>query len=151
MTLLRELKGQDLGEARVRIEAGPVRVFATSVTDRDPAYREPAAPVPPTFAFALPYWGSLGQGGAGALPIDSLRGPGRMILHGEQAFTYHRQPRVGDELVGRTTVHDVYEKTSERADLHFYVTRTAWADAASGEPTVDSDFTLVVRVAKPDG
>lgn len=150
MTLLTELEGQDLGETRARIESGPVRAFATAVGDADPEAGTPGAAVPPTFAFVLPYWGSLGRGGAGALPLDRLRGPGRMILHGEQAFTYHRHPLVGDELVGRTTVLDVYEKTGDRADLHFYVTRTAWSDATSGNPVVDSDFTLVVRIAKPE-
>ncbi|HEX9683483.1 MAG TPA: MaoC family dehydratase N-terminal domain-containing protein [Acidimicrobiales bacterium] len=148
MTLLTELKGQDLGETRVTIEAGPVRVFAEAVTDTGTSYRQPGATVPPTFPFVFPFWGSTGQGGAVGLPIDRLRGPGRMILHGEQAFTYHRDPRVGDTLVGRQTVLDVYEKPGDRADMHFYVTRTSWADASSGDPVVDVDFTLIVRITK---
>lgn len=148
MTLLTDLKGADLGETRVRIESGPVRAFAAAVGDDPATYGHADAVVPPTFAFVLPYWGSSGEGGAAGLPIDRMRGPGRMILHGEQGFTWHRPPRVGDELVGHQTVHDVYEKTTERADMHFYVTRTAWRDAASDEPVVDVDFTLVVRIAK---
>lgn len=149
MSLLTELKGQDLGETRVRIEHGPVRAFAAAVKDTDPAYQAAAAPVPPTFPFVMPYWGSLGQGGAAGLPIEKLRGPGRMILHGEQGFTYHRWPQVGDELVGATKVLDVYEKQGGSGDMHFYVTRTEWSDAATGAPVVDADFTLIVRVPKP--
>ena len=87
---LEKLKGRPLGTQRVMIERGPVRVFAQALMDDDPAYTDgDAAPVPPTFPFVMPYWGSLGQGGAAGLPIENLRGKGRAILHGEQEFVYH--------------------------------------------------------------
>ena len=144
---LTELKGHASEPQRVVIERGPVRVFADAVKDHDAHYSTDDAPVPPTFPFVMPYWGSTGTGGAAGLPIERLRGAGRMILHGEQAFEYHRWPRVGDVLEGSTTVTDVYEKT--RADggaLEFYVTETPWRDAETGEPVVTSIFTLVVNV-----
>ena len=81
------------------IERGPVRVFAQALMDPDPVYTSDDAPVPPTFPFVMPYWGSLGEGGAAGLPIENLRGKGRAILHGEQEFVYHRPPRVGDVLL----------------------------------------------------
>src|SRR5438876_197993 len=85
--------------------------------------------------------------GAAALPIDRLRGPGRAILHGEQAFEYERWPKVGDILEGRTVISDVYEKErSNGGKLEFYVTETDWKDATSGEPVVKSIFTLVINV-----
>src|SRR3954467_1336487 len=110
MPALTELAGQDLGTQRIAIEGGPVRIFAAAVKDDDPVYLEDAAPAPPTFPMAMSYWGSLGQGGAAGLPIERLRGQGRMLLHGEQEFVYHRWPRVGDVLDGTTRVSDVYEK-----------------------------------------
>ena len=60
----------------------------------------------------MPYWGSLGEGGAAGLPIENLRGKGRAILHGEQEFVYHggEWPHVGDTLVGDGEISDVYEK-----------------------------------------
>ena len=60
----------------------------------------------------MPYWGSMGQGGAAGLPIENLRGKGRAILHGEQEFEFHdgRWPHVGDVLVGDGVISDVYEK-----------------------------------------
>ena len=103
---LTELEGTDLGTQRVVIERGPVRVFAQALLDDDPAYTGDAAPVPPTFPFVMPYWGSMGVGGAAGLPIENLRGKGRAILHGEQAFEYSRWPRVGDVLTGTTTITD---------------------------------------------
>ena len=99
---LTALKGKALGEQKVVIERGPVKVFAQALLDDDPVYTGEAAPAPPTFPFVMPYWGSMGQGGAAGLPIENLRGKGRAILHGEQEFVFHdgRWPHVGDVLVG---------------------------------------------------
>ena len=71
---LTELKGKPLGTTKVVIERGPIRVFAQALMDDDPAYTADGAPVPPTFPFVMPYWGSLGAGGAAGLPIENLRG-----------------------------------------------------------------------------
>ena len=144
---LTELKGQQTGPQRVIIERGPVRVFADALADDDPVYRSDGAPVPPTFPFVMPYWGSLGTGGAAGLPIEKLRGPGRAILHGEQEFEYVNWPHVGDVLEGTTTITDVYEK--DRGDggkMEFYVTENAWKQADSGEPVLNAKFTLLIMV-----
>jgi len=144
---LTELKGQETGTQKVVIERGPVRVFAEALGDDDDVYSGDDALVPPTFPFVMSYWGSLGTGGAAGLPIDRLRGPGRAILHGEQAFEYERWPKVGDVLEGRTVISDVYEKErSNGGKLEFYVTETDWKDATSGDPVVKSIFTLVINV-----
>jgi hypothetical protein len=144
---LTELKGQETGTQKVAIERGPVRVFAEALGDTDEVYSGDDALVPPTFPFVMSYWGSLGTGGAAGLPIDRLRGPGRAILHGEQAFEYQRWPKVGDVLEGTTVITDVYEKErSNGGKLEFYVTETDWKDADSGEPVVKSIFTLVINV-----
>jgi MaoC dehydratase-like protein len=147
---LTELKGFRGDPQRIVVERGPVRVFSEAILDPDPAYNADAAPVPPTFPFAMPYWGSEGQGGAAGIPVDRLRGPGRLILHGEQEFEYHRWPKVGDVLDGLMTITDVYEK--ERSDggkLEFYVTETDWTDAGTGELVVKSIFTMVVNCRAP--
>jgi hypothetical protein len=144
---LTELKGKATGTQKVVIERGPVRVFAQALGDDDEVYSGEDALVPPTFPFVMSYWGSLGTGGAAGLPIDRLRGPGRAILHGEQAFEYERWPRVGDVLEGTTVISDVYEKQrSNGGKLEFYVTETDWKDATSGDPVVKSIFTLVINV-----
>jgi peroxisomal enoyl-CoA hydratase 2 len=144
---LTELKGQETGTQKVVIERGPVRVFAQALGDDDDVYSGEDALVPPTFPFVMSYWGSLGTGGAAGLPIDRLRGPGRAILHGEQAFEYERWPKVGDVLEGTTVISDVYEKErTNGGKLEFYVTETNWKDATSGAPVVKSIFTLVINV-----
>jgi hypothetical protein len=55
---LTELKGTKGGTQVVRIERGPVRVFAQALMDDDAVYQGDAAPVPPTFPFVMPFWGS---------------------------------------------------------------------------------------------
>ena len=146
---LDEVKGRKLGTQRVVIERGPVRVFAQALMDDDPVYSAgDAAPVPPTFPFVMPYWGSLGQGGAAGLPIENLRGKGRAILHGEQEFVYHdgRWPHVGDVLVGDGVIADVYEKPkSDGGKLEFYVTETTWKNEATGKPVVTTKFILAIN------
>lgn len=144
-----ELKGQELGATRVEIEQGPVRVFASAVKADPDAYTGEDALVPATFPFVMTYWGSMGEGGAAGLPIDQLRGPGKMLLHGEQEFEYHQWPTVGDVLEGTTRVADVYTKDTESATMDFYVTETAWTHAESGDPAVTTRFTLIVRTSKP--
>jgi peroxisomal enoyl-CoA hydratase 2 len=147
---LTELKGQTGGTQRVVIERGPVRVFAEALGDPDAVYQGDHAPVPPTFPFVMSYWGSLGTGGAAGLPIEKLRGPGRAILHGEQAFDYHRWPEVGDVLEGTTTITDVYEKErSNGGKLEFYLTETEWRDASTHDPVITATFTLVINVRPP--
>ena len=151
MALL-DLKGTQLGQQRVQIERGPVRVFAQAILDESPTYQSDGAPVPPTFPFVMPYWGSLGQGGAAGLPIERLRGKGRAILHGEQEFLYHdgRWPHVGDVLVGDGVIADVYEKPkSDGGKLEFYVTETTWRHEGSNDPVVTTRFTLAIS-CKPD-
>jgi hypothetical protein len=139
-----ELKGSDLGTQTVRVEWGPVGTFATAVTDQSKQYRAADAVVPPTFPFSWGYWGTV-DGKAPGLPIEELRGPGRMILHGEQEFVYHAHPRVGAVLEGTSRIADVYEKATSSALMEFYVMETSWRDEASGDPVVDARFTLIVR------
>src|SRR4051812_44839120 len=124
---LSELKGRQLGTQKVVIERGPVRVFAQALMDDDAAYQQDAAPVPPTFPFVMPYWGSMGQGGAAGLPIENLRGKGRAILHGEQEFIYHGGdwPHVGDTLVGDGQISGGYEKEKARGgEVRIFVKAT---------------------------
>ncbi|MCP4436563.1 MAG: MaoC family dehydratase [Actinomycetia bacterium] len=145
---LTELEGTDLGSQTITIEQGPVRAFAEAVLDDPDTYTGNGAPTPPTWPFVMSYWGSMGTGGAAGLPMDKLRGKGRMILHGEQAFDITRPPRVGETLTGTGRISEVYEKATSSAVMEFYVRETDWRDD-DGEPVVTDRFTLIVR-RKPD-
>lgn len=96
------------------VERGRLRFFAKAIGETDPLYSEEAAaraaghpdlPVPPTFLFCLemdrpdPYgW------------FDALGIPLPKVLHGEQAFRYHRLAHAGDRLRFESTVVDIYDK-----------------------------------------
>jgi hypothetical protein len=79
--------------------------------------------------------------------MDKLRGPGRMILHGEQEFEYSRSPLVGEMLTGTGSISDVYERETGSAVMEFYVREMNWRDE-SGSPVVTERFTLIVRRKK---
>jgi len=143
---LDELKGKQLGSQTVVVEAAPVPVFATAIGEDPEAFRGAGAPVPPTYPFSWTYWGRR-EGEVEGLPILELRKRG-MILHGEQEFAYARWPRVGDVLVGRRVIADVYEKETSSATMEFYVMETTWTDAESGDPVVTDRFTLIVRAKR---
>jgi hypothetical protein len=121
------------------IEASHILMFARSVGDDNPIYRdaEYAAGTevggiiaPPTFAQAsaqfdptYPLRPKIGQPwfGSGAestgIKPDSSTGTGRSGggLHAEQHFEYHRNVRPGDVLSANTRPGESWEKHSKRA------------------------------------
>jgi acyl dehydratase len=147
----------------VVIERGPVAVFADSVKDPSPLYRDPAAaaaaglpgiPVPPTYPIAMSHWGAFPDiqpepDGESASAIGKVLGPllagGGLLLHGEQEFEYHRPVVVGDVLVSEGKITDAYEKQSGASTLTFVVTETTWRDDVTGEPVVTARNNLIVR------
>lgn len=144
---LTELIGTELGTQTIVVEQGPVRAFAAAVKDDPDRYTGQGSATPATWPFSMAYWGSMGRQAPAGLPLDRLRGPGRMILHGEQGFEIHRPPRVGETLTGVGRISDVYEKDSASATMEFYVREMAWSDEA-GDPVVTEKFTMIVRVKK---
>ena len=144
-----DLIGTELGSQTIRIEQGPVRAFATALGDDPDRYTGEDAPTPVTWPFVMSYWGSMGSAGAAGLPLDELRGPGRMILHGEEELEFARLPRVGETLIGTGRIVDVYERETGSAVMEFYVREMDWRDAA-GASVVTERFTMIVRRKKDE-
>ena len=146
---LTELSGRPLGTQKVIIERGPVRVFAQALIDDDAVYSSDNAPVPPTFPFVMPYWGSMGVGGAAGLPIENLRGKGRAILHGEQEFVYHggEWPHVGRRARRRGfDLRRVREGRSPTAASSSSTSpRRRGRTSSTGKPVVTTKFTLAIN------
>lgn len=130
------------------VERGRLRFFAKAIGESDPLYSDEAAaraaghpdlPVPPTFLFCLemdrpdPYgW------------FDDLGIPLPQVLHGEQAFTYHRTAYAGDRLRFASTVVDIYDKKG--GQLEFVVQDNAITNQRE-ELVAEFRRTLVVRHA----
>jgi len=88
-------------------------------------------------------FGSLGRSGSGGLPIDKLRGPGRMILHGEQEFEFFKPILVGDTLTGVARVADIYEKEGGRGGkMTFLAVETTYTNQRN-EKVALARFVLV--------
>jgi N-terminal half of MaoC dehydratase len=163
--------GKPTGAWRVTVERGPVTQFAAALQDTNRVYRDASAardagfahiPAPPTFTFALPFWGAFTEEQppdptGGANPMHTVMGElfakGALVLHGEQEFVYHRTPVAGDVLDGVQSITDIYEKETDSAHMTFVVMETVWSDAAAtgksrGEPVVTERFNLIARLKK---
>lgn len=168
MSVDRSLIGRSTGSARVVVERAPVAVFAGSLCDDDPVYRDASAaaaagferqPVPPTFPFVMAYWGAYpemqasaatdvdGDGAMAELFAPLLR-EGGLLLHGEQEFEYFAPVSVGDVLSGTGVVLDVYEKENPSSVMTFVVTETRWTNEETGETAVVARANTLVRVPK---
>jgi N-terminal half of MaoC dehydratase len=164
------LVGQVSGRKVVLIERGPAAAFAQAVKDDDQVYRNRRValeagfddvPAPPTFPFAMGFWGTFKELQEGLEPVT--RNPmwevmgnlgAGLILHGEQEFVYHRQIVVGDILYGEDTLSDVYEKETDAHLMTFVVTTTEWSDYSSGsigDLVCTTRFNLIHRAKRKRG
>ncbi len=166
MTLDTSAIGKTTAAYKVTVERGPVSTFAASLKDDNPVYRNAEAaqaagfnriPAPPTFTFAMPFWGAFAEdqppdptGGQNPMHtiMSELFGKGALVLHGEQEFEFHRTVEVGDVLVGEGKIKDLYEKETDSAHMTFVVMETKWTDADSGAPVVTEQFNLIARLKK---
>jgi acyl dehydratase len=164
MPVDKSVVGRPTGKSTVRIERGPVAVFAKAVKDESPIYQRLDAakeagfdnvPMPPTYTFS-------GAGFIGSFPdeqpaddpakggnpmmeiIGGLMAKGGMVLHGEQEFEYHRPVVVGDVLQREGKVVDVYEKQSGDRTMTFVVTEDEYRDG-SGDLVLTSRMNLIHR------
>ena len=104
------LIGLTLAPHTALVEAGPLRLFAKATGETDPIYTEesaardaghPGLPVPPSYFFCL-HSTRKDHGTWRAKAGFRLE----RVLHGEQAFTYHRMAYAGDTLQFDTRVAD---------------------------------------------
>ena len=142
------------------VEAGHVLMFARTIGDDNPVYRDPeyaaASEVggliaPPTFTQASAqfdpdyrlrpkpgeqWWGSAS--GPGTMP------EGGGGLHAEQHFTYHRPVRVGEVLTFSSRPGATWEKNGRSGRLVFTEQITEYRDA-DGELVVTARAVGVLR------
>ncbi|KJC51213.1 acyl dehydratase [Bradyrhizobium sp. LTSP885] len=125
-----------------RVEPGRLRFFLDTLGERNPVYRNEAAPVPPTYLFCLEMMDAPDAFEfLNALDIDLAR-----VLHGEQRFDYHAPVVVGDTLTFRSRVESVTDKKGGAMTL--IVVETAVTNQ-NGAHVADTSRTIVVRNARP--
>jgi acyl dehydratase len=156
--------GRKGGRARIVVERSATSNFAKAVKDFDPVYGDARAaeaagfdaiPAPPTFLIGANHWGTFAElqpEDPGVNPVGEVVGEyarmGGLLLHGEQAFTYHRQVKVGDVLDVETELTEVYDKDSGSSVMTFAVAQTTYTDAETGAPVVTARGNFINRRPK---
>ena len=142
----RSLIGYRSPRCTLDVEKGRLRQFAHAIGETRAEYIDEAAaraagypglPVPPTFLFCLemdrpnPYGWFADLG----LPLAK-------VLHGNQAFRYHRMAFAGEALTFDAVVSDVFEK---KGGLLEFVVQDNTITDCNGHPVADFKRTLVIR------
>jgi hypothetical protein len=152
---------------RVKIEHGPVMLFARAVKDSSAIYASEHAardagfervPVPPTFTFVMSSAGAFPDiqppGGTGSMYASVAGGDAAsafardgLFLHGEQHFEFHRPIAVGDVLEGRLRTSKPIARAARRGPMEVTYFQTMWTDL-DGRPVVDE---RIVSLFFPNG
>jgi acyl dehydratase len=155
--------GRPTAHAVITVERSPVTAFAASVLEDKALYSDAEAaraqgfddiPTPPTFMFsAADSWCRRAEEQppdptGGDDPVQAVMGGlmagGGLILHGEQAFEYHRPVVVGEKLEQRGVVKDIYERPTGDRTMTFLVVESTFTDD-SGDPVVTATMNVIHR------
>jgi len=146
MTIDHKFIGVESEDRYIDVEKGQLKLFATAVGESSPIYCDEAAakaagypsiPAPPTFAFSLNLLAPAKIGNV----IDMIENIGG-VLHGEQAFEYHKMIFAGDRIRLKTKTIDIYEKKGGKLD---FIVQDTTAHNQNGDLCVSARMTLVVR------
>lgn len=113
--------------------------FATGVDDPRSTAEEGALVAPPTFAACF----TVTRGGSWF--ADPELGAHPVLVHGSQAYDFHRPVRVGDVLECTPMIADI----KVRGRNEFLTVQIDCADASSGEPVLTSRGTIVFLGSAP--
>ncbi|WP_375383328.1 MaoC family dehydratase N-terminal domain-containing protein [uncultured Sphingomonas sp.] len=131
----------------VDVEKGQLKFFAKATGATDPIYFDdeaaraaghPTIPAPPTFVFSL----MLAVPPKGVDIFVDLGVSKKNVLHGEQAFSYHRGIYAGDCMTLVSSIPDIYDKKG--GALEFIIQDTT-ATNQLGELCVTMRSVTVVR------
>jgi acyl dehydratase len=141
------------------IERGKVAEFARAIHDASDIYFDETAardagyetiPAPPTFPRTSYFPRYRPDGVDHSLGFD-LGFDRARVVHGEQEYEYTRPLYVGDELVGDTTLEDVYQRDGRNGGtMTFAVLRTEFVDT-DGEHVLTASNTRIETAGETAG
>ena len=146
MAIDKSIIGTALPATTLTVERGRLRFFAKAIGETNPIYTDveaakaaghPDIPAPPTFLFSVELENPDPFAFLVSLGVDL-----RMVLHGEQSFTYHATAYPGDELVASPRISDVY--TKKGGALEFLVRDTA-VTRGDGTPIAELQSVIVIQ------
>ena len=136
METLEELVGRSYGPIRFRVEETRVKAFVAATGDDPERWQSHA---PPSFAAA-----ALFKAAPAFLFDPQVLPHARFLLHGEQAFSWHRPWSIGDSL----TISARVEKLRSRAGTSF-VTFGAEVCDAEQQPVLSSRSLFLMYAEAP--
>ena len=135
------------------IELGKQREFSAALHAFQPEFHEGQYPhMFPTLPIVAGYsWGYMLEEPRGS-GLEVLDMADAMSLDGEQEFIFHGpKPHVGDVLVARTWVDNIWEKQGRRGGrLTFYRMTCVFGDVNTNEPRITLHSTSVVPEDVPE-
>jgi acyl dehydratase len=146
MAIDANIVGTTLPATSSTIDRGRLRFFAEAIGETDPVYTDvdaakaaghPDIPAPPTFLFSVELENPEPFAFLESIGVDL-----RMVLHGEQSFTYHAIAYPGDSLVATPRITDVYAKKG--GALEFIVKNTA-ITRVDGAPIAELESVIVIQ------
>jgi acyl dehydratase len=135
-----DLAGKTYPSQTITVTAEQIEAYAEASGDGNPRHRADAPDQVASAVFAV-VPGIMLAGQITTDPELNVENP-LMIVHGEQAFDYHRPIRPGDGLV----MTPVLESVEDKGKGATYVARVS-AATADGDPVVDQYWTIFVRGA----
>ena len=126
----------------VVVERGKIAEFAEAMLSDEPAYRGPAAIIPPTFLTTAARWAPPGV--RVNVGFDRKR-----LLHGEQEYTFHAEvPAAGDVLTARERIVERFSKPGKRGgQMRFATVITEYRDA-EGTLVAEAKATFIETAAR---
>ncbi len=108
-------KGTEFPEFEYKIERGKVREFLLAIGDDENKALGEHAVIPPTFPTAFIFWGALNLEDV----LDSIGVKIWNVLHAEQEYEYLEPIHVGDTMIGRLRIADIYTRGAGSSLLEF--------------------------------
>jgi acyl dehydratase len=131
------LSGKAYDPVEADVTAEQIAAYADASSDPSPQHQPGSDQVASAVFPVVPGFAEMGK--VGTDPELGVDNP-LMIVHGEQAFVYHRPIRPGDHLQLSPTLESVEDKGKGAT----FVVKLAAVDEA-GEPVVDQYATIFVR------
>jgi hypothetical protein len=133
-------KGRQFPPISYTIDANKVNEFLLAIGEQNPAYREPGAPLPPTFPTVATFWAGGGlEEALKAIEVDIWT-----VLHAEQEYDYTAPIHVGDTLTATTRIADIYERSGSSGDMTFVSFETTF-DNQHGDTVITGTSLIIVR------
>ena len=130
---LENIKNIKIDPYTYTVEKGKIKEFASAIGDEKEEYMHGEI-IPPTFPTVIEFWGGKSSSSE-MLGLNMSK-----VLHGEQAFEYLDDIKIGDEITVNSMVEDVYTKAS----MNFIVLKKEFVNQ-NNETVLISRSTIIER------